>query len=178
MERKTQKMTTGHIVPTWNYDVLESLVIDPHHEIYRGFDLVDEKDRNRYPTSVAHDVHRDLPEFLNIDIFEKEFNWLSEKSYALHRMRPGMLLPLHRDRYRYYSQSRNLKSTKNIVRIIVFLSDWASGHYLEIDETPIVNWRAGDWVSWQDDTTHLAANLGHKNRYTLQITGIDNSLLS
>ena len=110
-----------------------------------------------------HDVHRDLPSFLDQDVFEKQFSWLKEKSYALHRMQPGMLLPLHKDRYRYYKQSRQLETTENVVRVIVFLSDWMSGHYLEIDNTPIINWRAGEWFSWRDDTAHLAANLGHKN---------------
>jgi len=166
-------MISGRITPTWTYETLESLDINPHHEIYRGFDLIDEQDRNRYPSSVMHDVHRDLPAFLDEDIFEKEFAWLAEKSYALHRMQPGMLLPLHKDRYRYYSQSRNLKTTENVVRVIMFLSDWKNGHYLEINYSPITNWRAGDWVAWRNDTAHLAANLGHKNRYTLQITGID-----
>lgn len=166
-------MIAGKINPTWTYNTLESLDINPHHEIYRGFDLVDELDRNRYPSSVMHDVHRNLPKFLDQTIFDKEFSWLEKKSYALHRMQPGMLLPLHKDRYRYYSESCNLKNTKSVVRVIVFLSDWASGHYLEIDHKPIINWQPGDWVAWRDDTAHLAANLGHTNRYTLQITGVD-----
>lgn len=165
-------MIKGRLQPWWCYDQLESLDIAPHHEIYRGFDLVDELDRDRYPLSVMHDVHRDLPDFLNTESLENEFAWLEQKSYALHRMQPGMLLPLHKDRYRYYSKSRNLDTTQDIVRVIVFLSDWSSGHYLEISTAPIIGWRAGDWVAWRNDTTHLAANLGHTNRYTLQITGI------
>jgi hypothetical protein len=59
-----------------------------------------------------------------------------------------------------------------VVRIIVFLEDWASGHYLEMNKTPILNWKAGDWVCWRSDFLHLAANIGKTDRYTLQLTGI------
>ena len=58
-----------------------------------------------------------------------------------------------------------------IRRAIVFLEDWASGHYLEVDNEPVVKWSAGDVVVWEYDTPHLAANMGTTPRYTLQITG-------
>ena len=57
------------------------------------------------------------------------------------------------------------------MRIIVFLEDWQSGHYLEINGEPIIEWSAGDWVGWNYDTPHLAANIGMTDRYTMQITG-------
>ena len=58
-----------------------------------------------------------------------------------------------------------------ISRALVLLEDWQSGHYLEVDNNPIVNWSAGDTVEWIYDTPHMAANLGLAPRYTLQITG-------
>jgi hypothetical protein len=42
---------------------------------------------------------------------------------------------------------------------------------LEIDGNPITKWSAGDWVGWNYDTQHLAANIGMTDRYTMQITG-------
>ena len=54
---------------------------------------------------------------------------------------------------------------------MVFIEDWYSGHYLEVDNKPIVEWKRGDYVWWRGDVTHMAANLGTEYRFTLQITG-------
>lgn len=43
---------------------------------------------------------------------------------------------------------------------------------VDFDETPIINWKKGDYVLWKNDTPHMAANLGKENRYTMQVTGI------
>jgi hypothetical protein len=51
------------------------------------------------------------------------------------------------------------------------LEDWKSGHYLEANGEPVVNWSAGQVVEWVNDTPHMAANIGLEDRYTLQITG-------
>jgi len=53
----------------------------------------------------------------------------------------------------------------------VFLDDWQSGHYFDVDDTPVLQWRAGEGVVWENHTPHSAANVGVTNRYTLQITG-------
>jgi uncharacterized protein YijF (DUF1287 family) len=79
---------------------------------------------------------------------------------------------MHKDHYNKYSELYNIKDRNLIIRAIVFLEDWKSGHCFEIDNTPITQWRAGDWVSWLFDTPHMAANIGVEDRYTLQITGV------
>jgi hypothetical protein len=55
---------------------------------------------------------------------------------------------------------------------VIFLEDWQSGHYFEIDGTPITAWSAGDVITWRYDVPHVAANVGMTDRYTLQITGV------
>lgn len=92
--------------------------------------------------------------------------------WSVYRMLPGTVLPAHRDTYSRFKLIHGLESTQSVVRTIVFLEDWSSGHYLEMNGTPVVNWRAGDWVMWRDDFQHLAANVGKTARYTLQLTGI------
>lgn len=87
-------------------------------------------------------------------------------------MSPGTTIPEHRDTYTKFKAIHNLSSDQNIVRVVVFLEDWASGHYLEMAGEPIVKWKAGDWVCWSNDLPHLAANIGITDRFTLQITGI------
>ena len=102
--------------------------------------------------------------FRNIFPFER-FSW------SFYRMPPGTVLPAHRDTYDRFKLIHGLETTHSVVRTIVFLEDWASGHDLEMNGTPFTGWRAGDWVSWHDDFLHLAANMGRTDRYTLQLTG-------
>ena len=92
-------------------------------------------------------------------------------SWSFYRMPPGSVLPAHRDTYDRFKLIHGLETSHSVVRTIVFLEDWASGHYLEMNGTPFTGWRAGDWVSWHDDFLHLAANMGQTDRYTLQLTG-------
>lgn len=88
-----------------------------------------------------------------------------------YRMDPGTILPSHQDTYKRYIEIFKLDNPQSVHRAIVFLEDWASGHYLEVNSEPITKWVAGDVVIWWYDTPHLAANMGFTPRYTLQITG-------
>lgn len=92
--------------------------------------------------------------------------------WSVYQMRPGDVLPEHRDVYRRFCSLYNITDIAQIKRCVVFLENWCSGHYFEIDGTPVTGWKAGDWVSWNGDTLHLAANVGRTARYTLQITGL------
>jgi len=108
------------------------------------------------------------------NMFIRYFNNLGWKDVgtSYYRMSSGTILPNHQDTYKRYIELFGLENKpQSIYRAIVFLEDWASGHYLEIDNEPITKWAAGDVVTWQYDTPHLAANMGLTPRYTLQITG-------
>lgn len=105
-----------------------------------------------------------------IQHFENE-GWLNVGT-SYYRMGTGTVLPVHGDLYKKYVDLFNLQGRQSTIRrAIVFLEDWQSGHYAEINGDPIVNWRAGDTFIWTYDTPHMAANLGLLDRYTLQITG-------
>ena len=103
--------------------------------------------------------------------FRSHFPW-QHFSWSVYRMPPGTVLPNHSDTYVLFKQLYNVTDSDKIYRAIVMLEDWQSGHYLEIDETPITKWIAGDIYIWQNDVKHLAANNGMTSRYTLQITGV------
>jgi hypothetical protein len=91
---------------------------------------------------------------------------------SYYRMGTGTILPTHQDRYVKYIQLYDLENKKeSIRRAIVFLEDWSSGHYAEYADQPLVGWTAGTVVQWNYDTPHMAANMGIRHRYTLQITG-------
>ena len=101
----------------------------------------------------------------------KRLGW-QDVGTSYYRMSSGTILPVHQDTYTRYIELFDLKGREHTVhRAIVFLENWSSGHYLEINNTPIVKWLAGDVVIWSYDTPHMAANMGLNPRYTLQITG-------
>lgn len=91
---------------------------------------------------------------------------------SYYRMPTGTILPVHVDTYKRYIEIFNLKNKESTIRrALIFLEDWSSGHYLEINSVPITNWLKGDCYIWKKDTPHMAANIGLQLRYTLQITG-------
>jgi hypothetical protein len=91
---------------------------------------------------------------------------------SYYRMSTGTILPTHSDLYLKYINLFDLNGQEHTIRrAVVFLEDWKSGHYFEAVDSPMVNWRAGQVIEWNYDTPHMAANIGLKNRYTLQITG-------
>jgi hypothetical protein len=105
-----------------------------------------------------------------IDIF-KEQGWM-DIGTSYYRMSTGTVLPTHGDLYKKYIELFNLQGQeKSIRRAIVFLEDWASGHYFEAMGIPYTGWSAGQVVEWTYDTSHMAANIGLTPRYTVQITG-------
>jgi hypothetical protein len=106
-----------------------------------------------------------------VKYFKNKYS-LENVGTSFYRMSTGIILPNHRDTYKKYRELFGV-SVHQIQRIIVFLENWRSGHYFEIEGTPIVDWQAGDYVWWRGDAEHMAANLGTEYRYTLQITGHD-----
>lgn len=105
-----------------------------------------------------------------IDYFSKQ-GW-KDIGTSYYRMDTGTILPTHQDTYKRYVELFDLKGQEHrIRRAIVFLEDWQSGHYLELKGIPVTGWRAGYTVVWAYDAPHMAANIGLKPRYTLQITG-------
>jgi hypothetical protein len=103
--------------------------------------------------------------------FYQQRGW-QDIGVAYYRMHTGTVMPEHQDLYKRYIEVFGLYGQESTIkRAIVFLEDWKSGHYLELDGVPIVRWSAGDVVEWQYDTPHMAANIGIEPRYTLQITG-------
>ena len=105
-----------------------------------------------------------------IKIFS-EMGW-KDVGTSYYRMDTGTVMPVHSDLYLKYVGLFGLQGKEHrIRRAVLFLEDWKSGHYSEVAGHPIVNWTAGQFIEWNYDTPHSAANLGEEDRYTLQITG-------
>lgn len=82
------------------------------------------------------------------------------------------LIPLHKDVYTFYKSVHQIEDSSAIWRTIVFLEDQKPGHLFQIEDQVITNWKAGSYVSWQNDAYHMAGNIGTDPRHTLQITYI------
>lgn len=120
-------------------------------------------------TGDMYDMRR--PEPVWMPKIREHFNW-QHFSWSLYRMGPGTVLPPHRDTYTRFREIYNVSDPKKICRAIIFLRNWESGHYFEINGQIISSWTAGDTYIWRWDLEHAAANVGKTPRYTLQITGI------
>jgi hypothetical protein len=159
----------GHVDPWWS---LENLALPYVNEPFNDQVALNEWTKLGYTqTKFTGDMY-DMrsPEPVWINPFRKVFP-LSNFSWSIYRMGPGTVLPEHTDTYSRFKKVYRIKEHTTIMRAIVFLQDWDSGHYLEMNGEPVIKWRAGDWVIWSDQFPHLAANMGKTNRYTLQITG-------
>lgn len=120
-------------------------------------------------TGDMYDMRKPEPDW--IAPFRHHFPW-QHFSWSVYRMGPGTVLPNHADTYARFREIYSIKDPSTVFRAVVFLENWQSGHYFEIDHEPETEWAAGQYVIWRNDVEHLAANMGMTNRYTLQITGV------
>lgn len=122
-------------------------------------------------TGFLREQHKGLPDWC-FDILNSLYEELDieNASMSIYCMPPGTIMPEHRDSYPIYKKIHNIENPNDVCRILVFLSDWKSGHYFEVDDNPIINWKSGDYCMWFGETPHIAANIGRENRYTLQVT--------
>jgi hypothetical protein len=87
---------------------------------------------------------------------------LQNPTITLYCMTPGTILPEHSDTFLKYKHIMNLGLKDSISRCIIFLEDWKSGHYFEIDEDPIVKWKSGDYIMWRDSTSTYGSKFGKR----------------
>jgi hypothetical protein len=126
---------------------------------------------NKFCGALA-DMRHDLPAWAGkfIEIYQS-LGWRNV-GIAFYCMPTGTVMPVHRDLYKRYVEIFDLQGQEHkIRRALLLLEDWKSGHYLEVNNQPYVNWTAGKTVEWYYDTPHMAANIGLEPRYSLQITG-------
>jgi hypothetical protein len=117
----------------------------------------------------SYNMKRSLPDYGKP--FLTLFDW-DNVGITFFKMVTCDILPLHQDKYNRYRKMFDITDPSVIWRCIVFLEDWKSGHYIEVDGEPIVKWRRGDYVMWNNDVEHFAGNFGTEPRYTVQITGM------
>lgn len=166
----TDRWGHGHIQPWWTE---QHRILDFVNEPFNDPVSLSEWRSLGYTqikfTGDMYDMRNVEPQW--IEPFREEFPW-RYFSWSVYRMTPGRVLPNHSDTYARFCEIYDIHDIDQIFRAVVYLEDWQSGHYGEVDSTPVIKWEAGDYIIWQGDTPHLAANNGKTDRYTLQITGV------
>lgn len=82
---------------------------------------------------------------------------------------PGHTLPWHHDNFVLLKEKY---PSSNLLRFLIFMEDSTTGHALQINNTWKTSWRAGDVIVWYPDTGHLSINIGKKNKWTCNVTGV------
>jgi len=165
-------ITTYHIDKFWDDEYKHLNYID---EPYNDADSVTRWQAMGYESRIAGhlcDMRQPQPSWNHrfIELYES-MGWKNIGT-AYYRMDCGTVMPTHQDHYKKYVSVFNLEGKEHTIhRAIVFMEDWASGHYFEGPGSPITGWRAGFVAEWCYDVPHMAANIGPTPRYTLQITG-------
>lgn len=92
---------------------------------------------------------------------------------TLTRQDPGQVLPWHYDRH-FMLRRLYPNDTRMVVRILVFMENWKTGHVLQIHNEMLYNWKRGQVMIWHPNTYHLAANIGLEKKWTCNVTGFLN----
>ncbi len=164
----------NHIKPFWDDEYKK---LDYRKEIFNDEYAIDEWREKGYD----NDVEKFSGKMSNhLDRYpswhDKILDWVSDEfklkdvGCCYYRMETNDIIPNHSDAYNVYTKKFGCK-TEDVVKVLLFLEDWKSGHYFEVNSKPIVDWKSGDYYQWKGSTKHFAANIGIEPRYTLQITG-------
>ena len=164
----------GHIEPFWDDEYTR---LQYNLEPFNNPRDLEKWHRQGYVHPTSHytgflcDMKKPQPSWNQkiIDWFAEEFN-VKDIGTSYYKMGTGVILPVHGDTYKRYRELFGCK-LEDIVRVVVMLKDWQSGHYFEIDNQMCCGWSAGDYHWWIGDVPHMAANIGVTKRYTLQLTG-------
>ena len=164
------KYEFGHITPWWD-DSFKTLdyIYKPLSNIDDLVRWVNEGYRGLNLNGGIYDMQRPMPDYAQP--FFTMLDW-DNVGISFYKMSTCDALPTHQDAYNNYRKRLGITDTGVIWRCIVFLEDWKSGHYFEVDGKPHLEWKRGDYVLWNFDVPYYAGNFGTEPRYTLQITGM------
>ena len=121
-------------------------------------------------TGGMYDMRNPWLRWIDITPWQDALGW-KQMSWSFYKMETGTILPEHVDTFSRFKTLHPDEDPDTIHRAIVFLEDWQPGHVLTLGQMQCDPWAPGSFVWWKHDVPHLAANIGLKNRFTLQLTG-------
>ena len=160
----------GHVTPVWNDDYKNYTYV---RQPLTKKELTEWRQQGYTHdsfTGMVYNSRNPMPDWAQ---YVSDEIGLQNCGYVIYKMQTDDIMPVHVDHFRRYCEVFNVER-KQVWRAIVFLEDWQSGHYFEIDSTAVCNYKKGDYVLWRADVPHAASNIGINDRYTLQITGTKN----
>lgn len=167
------RIQTGNMEPFWNtafkeLPYVKQPIMDSEIEQWRdmGYDYVKSFSGSMY------DNRNPMPDWVHR---LESMLGMCNHTYTFYRMDTLEIMPVHSDHFATYSRLHNT-TPDNVERVVLMLEDWKPGHYFEMDGVGYVNWKAGAWFKWRGDVPHAASNIGVEPRYTLQITGMPESI--
>lgn len=96
---------------------------------------------------------------------------LNHPVVSMIRQDPGQVIPWHQDSFYKLRQKYNVPAAE-ILRCLIFLEEWKTGHYFQIAEYPLVRWKQGDVYMIPPGVYHLSGNCGLEPKYTAQVSGL------
>lgn len=161
----------GHIKPTWNINEFKTLdyKFDTHKDDALLNEFASYGHSKMYMTLYNYFQPNPFPSVV-FDYIVPHFD-LENISVAINLFRPGQYLPVHKDLYGKYKTYHGL-TNENIQRVIVMLEDSVPGQISQACGRTMGEWKAGDWISWDNDDPHAIYNMSTVDRYAIQITGV------
>ena len=163
---KTTVINRGHISIDITKKELDSLNFREKLPCYRQTSCI-EKYYNEHNSSIWQ-ILDDSPQWV-YDLAQKIPQDFKHFVVSVIKDDPGQVIPYHVD---LHTVLRKKYGENDSWRYLIFLEDWKQGHYFEIDNEPIVKWRAGDWVKFHRSDWHLGGNMGSEPFYSVQVTVI------
>jgi len=155
----------GHINLDITVNDIQALAFEDHFQTYQQLPAIE-----RYYTagnsSIWQMFHEESPAWCHkfINKIPQDFD---HAVLSIIRIDPGQTIPLHIDKHYWVQQTYGQGKTH---RYLIMLEDWKSGHYFELEKEPLTNWKAGDWIRFEQAQWHLASNAGIEPWYSAQVT--------
>ena len=123
-------------------------------------------------TSLLGEMYNDNMDKGKHDLRHLNVDELDNFAWCFYVLQPGAWVPPHKDHFSNYMKYYNVEDRSLIMRKLVFLEPWKSGHVFGIDNEISLGWKANQSITWSSETSHWGGNFGTEPRYTLQITGV------
>ena len=161
---------SGHINPSW--DIEEFKALDYKFDTHKDDGLL-----NKFASTGHSKMYMTLWNYFQpnpfpnvvFDYIVPQFD-LENVSVAINLFTPGQYLPVHGDLYGKYKTFHGL-TDQTITRHVIMLEDSVPGQVSQACDVTLGEWKAGDWISWDNGDPHAVYNFSMQNRYAIQLTG-------
>ena len=165
-ERFTDMMERGNIKIDVTKEELDLLYFPEEVICYKQIPIL-EKYYHDSNSRIYEIFHEDVPSWM-YDILKQLPIDYTHSYFSILKVPPGQTIPYHIDKH-YKIQEKYGKG--ETFRYWIALEEWKHGHYFEVGNVPIVNWKRGDWVRFEKEW-HLGGNMGIDVKYIAQVTCI------